>query len=183
VLRITIPDVELYDEVKGEFITLKGQTLQLEHSLVSLSKWESKWQKPYLTSEEKTLEETLDYIRCMTITQNVNPDIYKFVTNENLTQIKEYIEAPMTATWFSEDKNNTSGRNINGEQVTSELIYYWMVALTIPFKCEKWHLNRLITLIKICNIKNQPPKRRSKREIMGHTASLNAARRKRYDKR
>jgi hypothetical protein len=173
-LQITIPAVELWDERKQEFVTTKEQTLQLEHSLVSLSKWESKWCKAFLTKQEKTFEETLDYIKCMTITQNVDPEVYNYLTNENIEEINKYIEAPMTATYFSDDKTAKPSR----EQITAELIYYWMIALNIPFECQKWHLNRLLTLIRVCNIKNQPPKKRSRKEIMSRNAALNAARRK-----
>lgn len=176
-LRITIPATELWDENKEEFITIKEQTLQLEHSLVSLSKWESKWCKPFLSKDIKTEEETLDYIRCMTITQNVDPNVYNFIPNNIREEIKEYIEAPMTATWFNDDKNGKGGKG-NSEQITSELVYYWMIAQNIPFECEKWHLNRLLTLIKVCNVKNQPPKKMSKKALMSRNAALNAARRK-----
>ncbi len=173
-LRITIPAVEQWDEAKQEFIYTKEQTLSLEHSLVSISKWESKWCKPFLTKQEKTFEETLDYVKCMTITQNVDPEVYNYLTNENIKAINEYIESPMTATYFSDEQNSKTSR----EQVTAELIYYWMIALNIPFECQKWHLNRLLTLIKVCSIKNQPPKKRSRKEIMSRNAALNAARRK-----
>lgn len=174
-LTITVPGVEAYDEEKEEFVqVVKEQTLQLEHSLVSLHKWESKWCKVFLGKAEKTDEEMLDYIKCMTITQNVKPDVYDRITTENVTQIRDYINAPMTATCFSEDKNSKGGREI----VTAELIYYWMIALGIPFECRKWHLNSLLTLVKVCNIKNSPPKKRSKKEIMSRNAALNAARRK-----
>ncbi len=173
-LWITIPAVEQWDEQKQEFITIKEQTLQLEHSLVSLSKWESKWCKAFLTKQEKTFEETLDYIKCMTLTQNVDPEIYIYLTNGNINEINKYIEAPMTATYFSDDKTSKVSR----EQITAELIYYWMIALNIPFECQKWHLNRLLILIKVCNIKNQPPKKRSKKDIMSRNAALNATRRK-----
>jgi len=173
-LQITIPAVELWDERKQEFIITKEQTLQLEHSLVSISKWESKWCKPFLSKQEKTFEETLDYIKCMTITQNVDPEVYNYLTNKNIEEINNYINAPMTATYFSDEKTSKTSR----EQVTAELIYYWMIALNIPFECQKWHLNRLLTLIKVCSIKNQPPKKRSRKEIMSRNAALNAARRK-----
>ena len=173
-LRITIPAVEQWDEAKQEFIYTKEQTLSLEHSLVSLSKWESKWCKPFLSKQEKNFEETLDYVKCMTITQNVDPEVYNYLTNENIKAINEYIESPMTATYFSDEQNNKTSR----EQVTAELIYYWMIAFNIPFECQKWHLNRLLTLIKVCSIKNQPPKKRSRKEIMSRNAALNAARRK-----
>ena len=176
-LRITIPATELWDESKEEFINIKEQTLQLEHSLVSLSKWESKWCKPFLSKQEKTQEQIIDYVRCMTITQNVNPEIYKYLSRDNLKQINDYIDAPMTATWFSEDKNKKGNNN----QITSEIIYYWMIAFNIPFECQKWHLNKLMTLIRVCDIKNQPPKKRSQKEIMNRNAALNAARRKRLN--
>ena len=178
-LQITIPAVEQWDEVNQEFITTKEQTLQLEHSLVSLSKWESKWCKPFLSKEIKTYEETADYVRCMTITQNVDPDIYKFITTENMKQVNDYIDAPMTATWFTDDKNKKGST----EQITSELIYYWMISLNVPFECQKWHLNRLLTLIRVCNVKNQPPKKMSRREVMSRNRDLNAARRKQLNAR
>ena len=174
-LQITIPAVEYFDENKQEFVGLeKEQTLRLEHSLVSLSKWESKWCKPFYSKEPKSREETLDYIRCMTLTQNVDPEIHNFVSDENMRQVSEYIESPMTATRISEDKKGKGNREI----ITNELIYYWMIALNIPLECQKWHLNRLLTLIRVCDIKNQPPKKMSKREVMNRNAALNAARRK-----
>lgn len=176
-LQITIPAVEQWDENEQEFITSKEQTLSLEHSLVSLSKWESKWCKPFLSKDDKTTEETIDYIRCMSITQNVNPDIFKNITNENIDIVRKYIESPMTATWFHDEKGGKS----NSEQITSELVYYWMIALSIPFECQKWHLNRLLTLIQVCNVKNKPPKKRSKRDIMSRNTALNAARKKRLN--
>lgn len=177
-LQLVIPiSIEGWDEEKEEFVEAKTVTLQLEHSLVSLSKWESKWCKPFLSKENKTAEETLDYIKFMTITQNVNPDVYKHITSENIDQVNNYIAAPMTATTFSEDKSGKSNREI----VTAELIYYWMVALNIPFECQKWHLNRLLTLVRVCNVKNAPPKKMSKREIMSRNTALNAARRKQHN--
>ena len=173
-LKITIPGQEFWDEEKEEFVQTASTTLQLEHSLIALSKWESKWHKPFLGKEKKTVEETLDYIRCMTLTQNVNPDVYKTITNDVINEVTAYIDDSMTATWFS-DKDKTSPSR---EVVTAEVIYYWMVTLNIPFECQKWHLNRLLTLIKVCNAKNSPPKKRSKREIAQEHAAINAARRK-----
>ena len=174
-LQITVPGTELYDEVNNEFITVKDQILTLEHSLVSLSKWESKWCKPFLSKDGLTTEQTIDYIRCMTITQNVPSITYSLITDENIKQVENYINAPMTATWFSDEKKSSRA---SSEIVTAELIYYWMIALQIPMKCEKWHLNRLLTLIKVCNIKNAPPKKMGKRAIMSRNAAINAARRK-----
>ena len=174
-LEITIPGTEEWDEDKEEFITTKETTLRLEHSLVSLSKWESRWGKPFLDSEDKTIEETLDYIRCMTLTQNVDPNVYYGLTSENVKQVEAYILAPMTATTISRRNNKTFGQK---ETITSELIYYWMIALNIPFECQKWHLNRLITLIEVCNIKNSPPKKLSRNELLMRNTELNAQRRK-----
>lgn len=179
-LRITIParpQLEFYDEENETFIELpavKEQTLQLEHSLVSLRKWESKWCKPFLSRKKLTDEETIDYIRCMTLTQNVPPEVYDNIPDSIIEEVSAYIAAPMTATWFAEDRSGKA----NKETVTAELIYYWMIALNIPFECQKWHLNSLLTLIKVCNIKNTPPKKMSKSAIMSRNAQLNAARRK-----
>lgn len=173
-LQITIPSTEMWDEANERFIKTKEQTLCLEHSLVSLSKWESKWHKSFLSSkEEKTVEETIDYIMCMTLTQNVNPEVYTRLSQENFKEINDYIENPMTATKIYEDK----GARPNRETITSELIYYWMIALNIPMECQKWHLNKLLMLIRVCNLKNKPPKKMSKRQLMSRNASLNAARR------
>lgn len=173
-LQIIVPITpEEWDEKTEKFIEPKTKVLQLEHSLVSLSKWESKWCKPFLSKDNMTNEETIDYIKCMTLTQNVDPTVYEHLTQQNIDDVVQYINAPMTATTFSKDEN----RKINNEIVTAELIYYWMIASQIPFECQKWHINRLITLIRVCNIKNQPPKKRSKRDIMQSNAALNAARR------
>lgn len=173
-LQIIVPITpEGWDEKTEKFIEPKTKVLQLEHSLVSLSKWESKWCKPFLSKDNMTYEETIDYIKCMTLTQNVDPTVYEHLTQQNIDDVVQYINAPMTATTFSKDEN----RKINNEIVTAELIYYWMIASQIPFECQKWHINRLITLIRVCSIKNQPPKKRSKRDIMQSNAALNAARR------
>ena len=178
-LRIKVPmTAEGWDDEKEEFVEAETFTLQLEHSLVSLSKWESKWCRAFLSKKDMTEEETLDYIKCMTLTQNVPPEVYDNLSRENIDQIKEYINAPMTATYFSQEKSGKSN-----EVVTAELIYYWMIALNIPFECQKWHLNRLLTLVKVCNIKNSPPKKMSKRELMSRNAALNAARRKQLNTR
>lgn len=170
-LIITIPESEYYDESNEEFIIYKEQVLQLEHSLVSISKWESKWCKPFLSKEDKPAEEIIDYVRCMTITQNVAPDVYYRLTENNLMEINKYIDSPMTATTFHDDS-----RGGNREIITSEIIYYWMVTFNIPFECQKWHLNRLLTLIRVCNIKSNPPKKMSKNEILRRNRELNEAR-------
>lgn len=170
-LKITIPATELYDEIKEEFVSTKEQTLLLEHSLVSLSKWESKWHKAFLTKDPKTIEETIDYMKCMTITQNVDSKVYDYATNDNVNEVSRYIEAEMTATTF----NNQQKTN-NREIITAEIIYYWMIALNIPFECQKWHLNRLLTLVSVCNLKNTPPKKMNKKSVASRNTALNAAR-------
>lgn len=176
-LELKIDDIELYDEKSEEFVEIKGTTLQLEHSLISISKWESKWHKAFLGKSDKTQEEILDYIRCMTINKNVDPNLYKYLSHEHIKQVVEYIEEPMTATCFYDDRKSNSGGS--KETVTAELIYYWMIALQIPIEFQRWHLNKLLTLIRVCNIKNDAPNNKmSKREIMNRNKALNDARRK-----
>jgi isocitrate dehydrogenase kinase/phosphatase len=172
-LQVTIPGVEYYDEETETFIETKSQVLSLEHSLVSLAKWESKWKKPFLSNEPRTREESADYVRCMTLTQNVDPEVYDHIPPSVMRQVDDYISDPMTATWF----NNRQQRRVNREVVTAEVIYYWMVALNIPFECQKWHLNRLITLVQVCNIKNEPEKKMNRRQILENNRALNEARR------
>lgn len=173
-LRVFIPGTELYDEEKEVFITTAPVALRLEHSLVSVAKWESEWKKPFLGPKaQKTVEETLDYIRCMTLDQNVDPMVYKAIPASVIEQVNQYISEEKTATWFNEP-NKSPSREI----VTSELIYYWMTAYQIPFECQKWHLSRLMALIRICSIKNAPDKKMSKSAILAKNKQLNAARRK-----
>lgn len=178
-LEIKIPAAEYFDEKTGEFHSVKATTLQLEHSLVSLSKWEAKWQKPFLGKTDKTAEECVDYVRCMTITQHVDPMCYRFLTEEHFRQINAYIDLPMTATTFGNEEN----KKFNREVITAEIIYYWMIALNIPFECQKWHLSRLLTLIRVCNIKNAPQRKMSKRETAERNRALNQARRQKYNSR
>lgn len=146
----------------------------MEHSLVSIAKWEAKWCVPFLSKRDMTSEEMRDYVRCMTVTHNVDPNIFNYLTAANIEDVNRYMESPMTATFIPEQK---TGKKL-GEKVTSELIYYWMISLGIPFECQKWHINRLLMLIKVCNHKNKPPKKRSRREIASGYASLNTARRR-----
>ena len=176
-LQIKVPASELWDEKSNVFTNTKETILVLEHSLISISKWEAKWHKAFLGKEEKTTEEVIDYIKCMTLTQNVDDNVYNALTNENIESINNYINDPHTATVIYEDPNGPK----NKETITSELIYYWMITLNIPFECQKWQLNRLLTLIRVCNIKNKPPKKMSERQIMSRNAALNAARRKRLN--
>ena len=180
-LQITIPDAELFDEKTQRFITIKGQTLQLEHSLVSISKWESKWKKAFLDQQALTPEETRSYVRCMTITQHVDPNVYQYLTNENIAEVMAYIDDKMTATTIKEIEGRSRARRAS---ITSELIYYYMTAYNIPFDpCQKWHLNRLMMLIKVCDEKNAPQKKMSRRQSASQYSKLNAARRARMGTR
>lgn len=174
-LQITIPQIELFNEETQEFFQIKEQTLCLEHSLVSVAKWESKWKKPFLGTEEKTMDELTDYIRCMTITQNVNPICYLGLTRGNILEVKNYIDDTMTATTFK-NRNGPKSHEI----ITAEIIYYWMIELGIPFECQKWHLNRLLTLVNVCSIKNTPAKKMSRKDALAQQSQLNAARRAKF---
>lgn len=172
-LTITTNDTEYYNEETSVFVSVKGRTIELEHSLVSLSKWESKWCIPFLGREPKTNEQLRDYVRCMTITKNIPDDFYQTISESLFKKINVYIDHKMTATTFSEIHDTSK----NTEVITAELIYYWMIALNIPFECQKWHLNRLLTLIRVCSIKNAPAKKMAKNAILNRNANLNAIRR------
>lgn len=178
-LRIALPASEYWDEKTETFIYGKAQVLQLEHSLNSVSKWESKHHKAFLGKQEKSNDEWLDYIRCMTLTEDVDPSVYSRLTDQHLARIKEYMEDPMSSTYFAPDKEGNRGR----DTITAELIYYWMTALNIPFECQEWHLNRLFALMRVCSIKNAPPKKMNRRDIMNRNAALNAQRKKRLGTR
>lgn len=175
-LELEIPSAEMFDETTNEFIHTKAVTLRLEHSLVSISKWESKWKVPFLSPDDKTVEQTVDYIRCMTMNQNVDPATYSFLRNEHIDKVNDYISDTMSATTFNEQHSPNGG----GQVVTSELIYFWMAQFNIPMECQKWHLSRLLTLIRIASIKNSPEKKMSKRAVLSQYRSLNAARRKKF---
>ena len=177
-LTIKIPGLEYFNEETNEFTYYDDEIIEVEHSLVSISKWESTWCKPFLDGKDKSLEQIVDYVKCMTITPNVDDDVYSRLTEDNLVVINEYIGKPMTATTFKEEKKS-AGREI----ITSEIIYYWMVSYNIPFECQYWHLNRLLTLIKVCNVKNNPPKKMSQREILARNKALNDARKKEFGTR
>lgn len=177
-LRITIPPVEFYDEANNRFISSKGQTIDLEHSLISISKWESKYHKPFILRipTPRTYAESIDYIKCMALTRNVDPTIYYGLTGENIRQINEYMDDPMTAVWISKSNNSTTG-----EEITSELIYYWMICYKIPFECQKWHINKLLALIHLCHVKTTPPKKLSPTELAMRNSAINNERRRRLN--
>lgn len=176
-LTLNIPDLEVFDEETYEFHTYKGGVLKLEHSLISISKWEANWHIPFLDeNNEKTPEQTLDYIKCMTL-NNVDPEIYFGINNTHIQKVNEYIENPMSATTFS-NRNGEGGSSGGRKQIiTSELIYSWMVGFRIPPEYQKWHINRLLNLIHICEIQNKPPSKLSKNKITSRNAALNAQRR------
>lgn len=175
-LTITVPAKELYDAAKNEFSYSKETVLELEHSLAALSKWEEIYEKPFLTKEQKTTEQVLTYFKCMVVTPNVPPEVFLAFTQENMDAIAAYIEKPMTATWF---KNLPAGRT-SRETITAELIYYWMIGFQIPDHYDQWHINKLFTLIRVCNEKQEKPKKRPQQEVISEQARLNAERREKY---
>lgn len=171
-LQITIPKGEYWDEVHERFLFTKEVTLRLEHSLISISKWESKWCVPFYSST-KTKEQLIDYVRCMCLNSDVDPEVFNRLTVDNINEINEYVGAPMTATTV----NSRHQSKKMTEVVTSELIYYWMIEFGIPVQFEKWHLNRLMMLIRVCSEKAQAPQKMNQREIMAQNRALNQARR------
>lgn len=184
-LTVTIPKGQAYDQEKNIFYYVdKDTTIQLEHSLISLQKWESKWNKPFLIkNQKKTLEESVDYIRCMCLTTNVKDDVFYCIPKDVMEKISEYIDAPMTATTFREDKtkNRAPIPASKRETPTAELIYYWMISYNIPSEYRKWHLNQLLTLIRVFNVKLQPNKKKTKREILNDYHQLNEENKRRLN--
>lgn len=174
-IKISIPETELYDEENNIFINIKKQDISLEHSLVSLQKWEQKWKVPFLSPHtNKTSEMMLDYFRCMTITQNVDPDVYRAIPNSEIQRIVEYIQDPMTATTIRKENRH------NNDIITAEVIYYWMVEHGIPPEYRKWHLNSLLMLINVCSEERAPKKERSQRETADYYRKVNAMNRAKY---
>lgn len=176
-IKIIIPASERFDESTSTFINTPETMIHLEHSLVSISKWESKWKTPFLSKDEKTTDQVIDYVKCMSL-EDVDDEIYNSLTTGNMIEISNYIDSPMTATTFSEQSNKTSS-----EIITSEIIYYWMITFNIPMECQNWHINRLLTLIRVCNIKNSPDKKMSKNDIARRNRALNEARLKKLNTR
>lgn len=173
---LRIPKTSLWDSVNQEFVDIEESEILFEHSLISISKWESKWHKPFLSSNQKTSQETIDYLHCMVISRTYNPTAINVIASDQSLskEINDYIEDSMTATTFTEHGNSSKKKEV----ITSELIYYWMTEFNIPYKFERWHLNRLLTLIRICAIKNTPNSKMNKKDIYSQNRSLNAARRK-----
>jgi len=178
-LKFTVPLEEGYDENTREFTVVRGFELELEHSLVSLSKWESEWEKPFLSKDAKTPEETLSYVKHMILTPNIPDEVWQKFPDRLFLMINSYMNSKQTATWFNDSPNIKASREV----VTAELIYYWMVALGIPFECQYWHINKLLTLVKVCNVKNAPEKKMSKREQAEMQRTLNAQRKAQFNTR
>ncbi len=176
-LTINLDKRDFYDDDRERFITFPAMVVDLEHSLASVSKWESIHKKPFLSGAEKTTEETFSYIRCMLLTPEVSDTFAEFLPNEEILRINEYVKNPSTATWFGE----TPGPKKSQEIITAEIIYYWMVSFTIPFECQYWHLDRLLTLIRVCEQKSNPGKKRSPAELAAHNRALNEQRRAQYN--
>jgi len=171
-LIVDIAETEYYDRVKEEFVEVKAVQLKLEHSLVAISKWEAKWEKPFIGNADKTDEELYDYIECMVLNEEpINPLTFRFISKSNIELINSYIKAPMTATTIKATKGKNSRRII-----TSELIYYWMISFSIPFECQHWHLNRLMMLINVCDAQNTPAKKQSPKDALAERRRLNEAR-------
>lgn len=177
-LQLNIPIApEGWDEKKEMFVEAQTASVNLEHSLSSVSKWESKWNKSFLASKELSTEETIDYMKCMSLDEDVDPIVWTRINNDHVDQVMNYISAPMTATTIREEKSAKK----NSEIITAELIYYWMVASNIPFECDKWHLNKLLMLIRVCSAKSAPPTKMSKKAQFEQQRALNAARRKKHN--
>lgn len=184
-LKITIPGAkDAWDPIKEEFVTRKEQTLRLEHSLISIHEWEGIFHIPFLDNTKMTPEQMIEYVKCMTLTPNVDPEVYNHLTSENIKDIQNYISDPRTATWFSKEAETMAGKKGMGRKdvITSELVYYWMIAQNIPKECEKWHFSQLLTLIKVCSLKNEEANgkgnKMKKSQIYNQNRQLNAARRK-----
>lgn len=173
-LSLVVPAMELYDSEREEFVYTKPVSFEIEHCLLAMSRWESKWKKPFLSPDEKTSDEVIDYIRCMTMSDNVPDDVYNRLPYDVIEQINDYVDAPHSATTI---RNQEGSGRVRNEIVTTEVIYYWMTAFGIPFECETWNLDRLLKLIEICLIKSQPAKKMPKAQVRQMYDSLNKARR------
>jgi len=178
-ITITIPDKEYFNENTNEYFIIPGKTIVMEHSLYAIRHWEAKWHKPYLDAKH-TFEEGIDYFRFMTITKNVDPRTYYNMSQENVKLLTEYMKDAMTATTFKQIKRRTKTGRKN-RLTTCELIYYWMAMNNIPFDCDKWHFNQLMTLIHVCSEEQLPPEKMSQREIFEYNKSINERNRARFN--
>jgi hypothetical protein len=178
-LKLDIEEQEFFNDKTGEFFNVPEMHMKLEHSLISLKKWESKWHKPFLSQKDLSYDELRDYIRCMNISDNVAEENYKYIPAKYINEVVDYIKNPMTATWFS-NNDKVGAAKSKKEVITNEIIYYWMITLNIPVEFQKWHLNQLLTLIKVVNIKNEPKKKMNRKDEARQRAALNKARQSKY---
>lgn len=178
-LPVYIPDIELFNNATGEFSYIKGGHLVLEHSLVAIHRWESKWKKPYLSNIKKTREESVDYIRCMIVDGSVDDEVLDMIPDHLMKEIDDYIHDPMTATTFADSKSSPPSRN----PITAEVIYWQMTVLNIPIEFENRHLNQLLTLIHVCTVKNGPKEKMSKQELYERHRKINEMNKKRFNTR
>jgi len=172
VLTITVVLAEHFNQETNEF-SIESFQLELEHSLFSLSKWESEFEKPFLGTDQKTPEEVLAYFKFMTLTSNVAPEVFDKLSESNIVEINNYVDKKMTATWFREIPSGPKAREI----ITAELVYYWMSQFGIPWEAQYWHLNKLFTLIRVFNEKQAKPKKMSRQDIIARNRQLNEQRR------
>lgn len=175
-LKLVLPETEYYDETQNLFVTQEPKTLVLEHSLRSVARWESKWNVAFLSDKEKTREQTLDYITCMSVNKNIPDSLLQRIGNKELQTVSDYINAKMTATTIT----RRGTKRPTSEIVTAEIIYWWMIQYGIPPEYEKWHLNRLLMLIEVCNLKSGPQKKMGRQEQMAQQRALNKARQAKY---
>lgn len=182
-IEITIPKGQIVDDETGNvYRAEKDWTLVLEHSLISVQKWEAKWHVAFLNRGTRTFEQTIDYLRCMTLTPNVPEEIYYCIPEKEMKKVLDYVDDPMTATRVNDDSESQRGfgRKIGREVVTAEVIYYWMISLNIPAEYKKWHLNQLLTLIRVINAKNQPKKKRRMKDVLEEYRAINEANKARF---
>lgn len=176
-ITIKIPDREYYNEDTNEFISVKGPVLTMEHSLLSIRKWESKWHQPFMGKKEPTFEQMLDYFRCMTITpKDVGIEVFHGLSAENVAELKAYIGDSMTATTFHTYPGKKKGKASGPSIITAEVVYGWMFQNGIPLECEKWHFNQLMTLIRVCAQQGGVNPKMSKKDILAQNKALNEAR-------
>lgn len=176
-LKIRVPGGAFYDEVNNKFIDIPPTVLQLENSLLSIRRWESKWNRSWFDDGPKNDKERMDYIRCMVVTPNVNPYVFEIMPDDVKRQIEAYKVSPMTATTFGKDNNLKKPKQ---KFLTAEIVYWWMTEYNIPFECEKWHINQLLTLIRVCSEKKNPPKKMTPKEAREHHRAVNAKRRAKH---
>ena len=170
-LQLKLPKIRLFKEATEEYVYYEPLTVKLEHSLISIQRWESKWHKSFLSAESLTQEELFDYIRCMSLNPDIDPTFVSRLTPDDFNKIREYMNEPMTATVIHRSKPRGGRPPI----ITAELIYYWMTAYNIPFECSKWHIKQLLTLVEVCSVKSNPGGKT--RGTAAERAAMNKARR------